>query len=306
MSEKKIGVLMGGPGAEREVSIRTGAGVLAALIERGHEAVSVTWNDGDDIAELLRREKIEIVWNAMHGTYGEDGAVQGLLECLKIPYTGSGVAASALAMDKVVSKILFERAGVPTPAWRVIGPDDDPTAAAAAIGYPLVVKPAAEGSTVGISIVRAPAGLGAALIEARRHRGAAIVEKFIAGSEISVGILDGVALDTVEIRPKSGFYDYEAKYESEDTDYLVPAPLSPDIDRVVRNAAVAMYRVLGCSAHARADFRIDEAGKAWALEVNTLPGMTAHSLLPKIAAHAGMDYGTLVERVLATAKVFNA
>jgi D-alanine-D-alanine ligase len=287
---RKIGVLMGGLSSEAEVSLNTGRGVLRALVERGHDAVGIEWREGVDLAAALRG--IDVVWNALHGTWGEDGCVQGLLECLRIPYTGSGVLASALAMDKVQSKRLFDAAGIPTPRW---------TLEPRPFGYPCVVKPSREGSTVGVTIVGRPDQLDAAIALARACHGELIVEEYIAGREASVAILDDAVLGTVEIRPKKGFYDYAAKYQSGDTEYLVPPSFGPEVDGPCQEAALAAYRALGCAGHSRVDARIDPDGRPFILEVNTLPGMTGTSLLPKIAAQRGMDYGTLCERILASA-----
>ncbi|HVO30638.1 MAG TPA: D-alanine--D-alanine ligase [bacterium] len=297
----RIGVLMGGISAERDVSLNTGRGVFKALGDRGHEVVAIDWTQREDLAATLRRERVERAWIALHGTLGEDGCVQGLLECLRIPYTGSGVTASALAMDKVLSKRLFEAAGVPTAAWRIAGTDPDERARE--LGFPLVVKPACEGSTVGITVVREPRQIEEAVALARQHHGATMLEAFVPGRELSVGIIDGEVLGTVEIRTRGGFYDYDAKYLRGDNEYLVPAPIEGDVDRAVRGAARDAYFALGCRGHARVDVRLDPQGRPFVLEVNTLPGMTQTSLLPKIARHAGMDYGALCERVLAGARL---
>ena len=276
-------------------------GVHRALTERGHDAIAIDWSAREDLVAILRHQRIERVWIALHGTLGEDGCVQGLLECLRIPYTGSGVTASALAMDKVLSKRLFEAHGLRTPAWRIAG--SDPEADARALGFPLVVKPACEGSTVGISIVRGPRQVEEGVALARQYHGATLLEKFIAGRELSVGVLDGTVLGTVEIRAKDGFYDYDAKYLRSDNEYLVPAPLDADVDRAVRESARRACAALGCRGQARVDLRLDEQGRDFVLEVNTLPGMTETSLLPKIAARAGIDYGALCERILDGARL---
>lgn len=297
----RIGVLMGGLSSEREVSLKTGEGVLRALVRKGHDAVAIDWTQEIDLPSVLKERCIEVVWNALHGTYGEDGCVQGLLECMRIPYTGSGVAASARAMDKIVSKQAFAAEGIPTPLWRVIPKSGDPKVAPRGLDVPLVVKPAREGSTVGISIVHKPQDLEAAVLLARRHHGETLAERFIAGREISVGMLDDQVLGTVEIRPKSAFYDYAAKYVSGDTEYLVPARLSSAVDARAREISLHAYRALGCAGHARVDLRIDEDEQIWVLEVNTLPGMTGTSLLPKIAQYVGISYETLVTRILSSA-----
>ena len=246
-----------------------------------------------------------MVWNALHGTFGEDGAVQGLCACLGIPCTGSGILASALAMDKVISKRIFESNGVPTPRWQVLphdGPADGSDAAAlAAWRPPLVVKPANEGSSVGVSIVEDLAELPAAIAKARGFHGAVIVEDYIAGTEVFVGILNGRVLGSVEVRPTTKFYDYQAKYKRTDTRYLVPPELPAALIARTEQLALAAYTALQCSGHARPDVRIDTAGQPFVLEVNTLPGMTKTSLLPKIAKHVGIDYSTLCEEILASA-----
>ena len=304
---KRVAVVMGGLSAEREVSLDTGAGVLAALREKQWDAVAIDWQPGTSLAQLLEASGARVVWNALHGTYGEDGAVQGLCSCLQIACTGSGILASALAMDKVMSKRIFESNGVPTPRWRLLphdGPADgsDATAALADFALPCVIKPANEGSSVGVSIVEERGALAAAAAAARQFHGAVIAEDYIAGTEVVVGILDGRVLGYVEVRPATKFYDYEAKYKRTDTKYLIPPELSRDVVAHCEQLALAAYNALGCSGHARPDLRINQAGEAFVLEVNTLPGMTATSLLPKIAKSVGMDYATLCELILASAK----
>lgn len=304
---RRVAVVMGGLSAEREVSLNTGAGVLAALTERGWDAVGIDWKPGSDLAGLLAGAGAQLVWNALHGTFGEDGAVQGLCACLQLPCTGSGILASALAMDKVMSKRIFESSGVPTPRWRLVphdGPADasDAVHALAGFGLPCVVKPANEGSSVGVSLVEEPAQLAPAVTAARRFHGDVIVEEYIAGTEVFVGILDGHVLGSVEVRPATRFYDYEAKYKRTDTRYLIPPELPADVLERAEQLALAAYRALGCSGHARPDLRISTRGEPFVLEVNTLPGMTATSLLPKIARSRGMDYATLCEQILASAR----
>jgi D-alanine-D-alanine ligase len=291
---------MGGLSSEREVSLESGAGVVEALMERGYDTVAIDWQEGMWLPNELEENDIEVVWNALHGTFGEDGAVQGLLACLGLPYTGSGILASALAMDKVASKRIFESNGVPTPRWRIVPPDAT-VAFVEDFALPLVVKPALEGSSVGVSIVREKGALAAALELARRHRGPTLVESYVHGAEVCVGILDDEVLGTIEIRPASGFYDYDAKYKRDDTQYLMPAPLpGPTVQRI-EVAALAAHRALGCSGYSRVDLRVDESGAPFLLEVNTLPGMTSHSLIPKIAAHRGISYADLCERILSLA-----
>lgn len=301
MRERRIGVVMGGLSAEREVSLNTGAGVLRALEARGYDCAGIDWASGTSLPALLAEARVDVVWNALHGTFGEDGAVQGLCACMGIACTGSGIMASALAMDKVMSKRMFEAQGVRTPPGLVLDRDADAAVALAGWDVPLVIKPAYEGSSVGVTVLFDRAGLADAVARARAHRGPTIVERYIAGAELHVGILEDAVLGSVEVRPKQGFYDYEAKYQRDDTEYLIPPAI--DAAAVARGEAVALeaYRALGCSGYGRVDLRIDEGGVPFVLEVNTLPGMTGHSLLPKIAAHAGIDYPTLCERILALA-----
>ena len=304
---KRVAVVMGGLSAEREVSLNTGAGVLRALVDKGWDAVAIDWRDGTNLATLVTESGAQVVWNALHGTWGEDGAVQGLCACLRIPCTGSGILASALAMDKVMSKRIFESNGVPTPKW-ILLPHDGPADgrdAAALLGdklpLPVIVKPANEGSSVGVSLVAEPGELAAAVAAARAFHGPVIVEDYIAGTEVFVGILNDTVLGSVEVRPATKFYDYEAKYKRTDTKYLVPPELPSAVVSRAEELALASYRALGCSGHARPDLRIATSGEAFVLEVNTLPGMTATSLLPKIAKSIGMDYATLCEQILASA-----
>jgi D-alanine-D-alanine ligase len=280
--------------------------VLAALLERSWDAVAIDWRPGTSLARLLEDSSAAVVWNALHGTWGEDGAVQGLCACLGLPCTGAGILASALAMDKVMSKRIFESNGLPTPRWQILPHDpgsnggDDATALA---GWPLpyVVKPANEGSSVGVSIVDTRDQLAGALATARQFHGQVIVEDYIAGTEVFVGILNDRVLGSVEVRPATRFYDYEAKYKRTDTAYLIPPELPARVIERSHELALAAYRALGCTGHARPDLRISTSGEVFVLEVNTLPGMTKTSLLPKIARSVGMDYPTLCEHILETA-----
>ena len=292
---KRIAVVLGGLSAEREVSLNTGGGVHAALLEKGWDSVAIDWKPGTSLARLLEEAGAQVVWNALHGTFGEDGAVQGLCQCLGLPCTGSGVLASALAMDKVMSKRIFESNGVPTPRWALVTGDE------VAWTLPCIIKPANEGSSVGVSLCETPDQIAPAIAEAKRHHGPVIVEDYIAGTEVFVGILDGKVLGSVEVRPAGKFYDYEAKYKRSDTTYLIPPELPRAVVEQAEGYALAAYKALGCSGHARPDLRISTAGEALVLEVNTLPGMTKTSLLPKIAKSVGMDYATLCEAILSAA-----
>jgi D-alanine-D-alanine ligase len=304
---KRVAVVMGGLSAEREVSLDTGAGVLAALLDKGWDAIAIDWQAGTSLARLVEDSRAHVVWNALHGTYGEDGAVQGLCACLRVPCTGSGILASALAMDKVMSKRIFESNGVPTPRWRLLdhdGPADGSDAVAALADWrlPCVVKPANEGSSVGVSVVETAGELAAAVALARPYHGPILVEDYIAGTEVFVGILDGRVLGSVEVRPATKFYDYDAKYKRTDTKYLLPPELPREVVERAEHHALAAYTALGCSGHARPDLRIARGGEPYVLEVNTLPGMTKTSLLPKISRAAGIDYAALCEQILASAR----
>lgn len=294
---RRVAVLMGGRSAEREVSLRTGAAVAEALRGRGREVLEV--DAGRDLAHRLEELRPDVAFVALHGRWGEDGTVQGLLEMLGTPYTGSGVLASALAMDKGMSKVVFRALGVPTPDFQVLAPGTP--AEGLELATPLVAKPVREGSTIGVAVAREPAQVSAAVAAARAHGDEILVEHFIEGREVTLGVLDGTPLPLVEIVPEGGFYDYASKYTPGRTRYLCPAPLGPEETREAVRAGCAAYRVLGCSGAARVDLMIDSAGRPWVLEVNTIPGMTPTSLLPKAAAVAGMSFADLAEGILAGA-----
>ncbi len=255
---KRVAVVMGGLSAEREVSLNTGAGVLAALRDKQWDTVEIDWREGTSLARLIEDADAHVVWNALHGTWGEDGAVQGLCACLRVPCTGSVILASAHAKDKDVSKRIIESTNVPTPRWQLLaheGPADaaDAVAALADRPLPFVVKPAYEGSSVGVSIVEERAQIAAAALAARRYHGPVIIEDYIAGTEVFVGILDGRVLGSVEVRPTTKFYDYEAKYKRTDTKYLLPPELPRDVIDHAEHHALAAYDAHGCSGHARPD-----------------------------------------------------
>jgi D-alanine-D-alanine ligase len=301
MQSRKIGVLLGGLSSEREVSLRTGEAVIAALRERGHDVVPI-YVDGDvDVA--LRQEQPDVAFVALHGRMGEDGCVQGVLELLGIPYTGSDVLASALAMHKGKAKELFRLHNLPTPAYYTMTAAD--TADLASIhgdfGFPCVVKPIREGSSVGVTIVRAEADLAAAIERALSFDDEILVERFIAGMEVSVAIVDNRALGAVEIAPRAGFYDYQNKYTKGATEYFVPPRMSPERYRGVLAQALRAHMALGCRGASRVDMMVSESGNEFVLEVNTVPGLTPTSLLPKIADAAGISFGELCERMLASA-----
>jgi len=289
---------MGGASAEREISLKTGKAIYAALVKCGYRATMI---DVDaSLPWVLRKKKIDVAFLALHGPGGEDGTVQGLLDVLEIPYTGSGVRASAVGMDKSMTKVLVEREGVPVARGTCIrkGQGAMPPKN---LKWPLVVKPVDQGSTVGVSIVHTSAQWKSALRCAWRQGSAIVVETFIDGREIAVSVLDGKALPTVEIVAPGGFYDYAAKYEKSETRYLCPAPLTKIQDHQVKELAVRSYQVLGCEGAARVDFRLNSKSRPFFLEINTIPGMTERSLLPIAAAQAGMNYELLTERILRSA-----
>jgi len=305
---KRVGVIMGGSSGEREVSLRSGAAVAAALEARGHDVVRVSLGDsyGPEIAQTLARSRVDVAFLALHGRHGEDGCIQGLLELARIPYTGSSVLASALAMDKLKAKEMFRLHNVPTPPYYTVnGADDlaDLEAIHGSFGFPVIVKPRGEGSSLGVNKAGSLAELAAALDAAFEYDDTVIVERFVSGMEINVGILDGRVLGAIEIAPQGGIYDYEAKYTPGLTEYFMPARLPPTRYRGVCNLADRAVRALGCTGAARVDLLVTGAENEYVLEVNTLPGMTETSLLPKIAASAGYDFGRLCEAILEGARL---
>ncbi len=324
----KVALLMGGRSSEREISLKTGRGIAAALRSLGHDVTAVDAADGvvlpagdeeagarplAQVQRLPLRAQVgvvdapavreaDVVYNALHGAFGEDGRIQALLELAGKRYTGSGVLASALAMNKAMSKRVFLHEGIPTPKWRLIAPargetlgDED---AAGLGGYPLVVKPNEEGSTVGLTIVDGPEGLPGAVSLAARYWPEVLAEEYIPGRELTVAVLGEEALPVVEIRPKSGFYDYENKYTPGRTDYFCPADLPAPLARRVLELGGHAARVLGCAGVCRVDFRLSPQQEPYCLEVNTIPGMTPTSLVPMAARAVGMTYEDVVARAL--------
>lgn len=290
---KRIAVLMGGLSAEREISLRSGNACLKALVSKGYNAVAI--DAGRDLPFRLRDEGIEVAFIALHGRHGEDGTVQGLLEIMGIPYTGSGVLASAIAINKAATKDVLISKGIRTPGFVAVKSADD--AGDLKIQFPVVVKPAKEGSTIGINIAKGTEELIPALDEAFRFDSLVIIEEFVKGTEVTVSVLDGKPLAIVEVRPRSGFYDFHSKYTAGMTEYMCPADISSETEKVCKDVAVAVYGVIGCSGAARVDMIIDEAGPQ-VIEINTIPGMTETSLLPKAAACEGISFEDLVEKIL--------
>lgn len=292
-----VAVVMGGTSAEREVSLNSGANVLEALRARGVDAHAV---DGvPALLEGLRAGRYARVFNILHGRGGEDGTLQGALESLGVPYTGSGVLGSALSMDKVRTKQVWIALGLPTPRYASWRPGEDVREAIADLGLPVVVKPSHEGSSVGISRVRSPADLSAALALAARYDGEMVIEQLIEGGEYTVGILGREALPTIHIVPPGEYYDYHAKYVSDDTQYLCPG-LQGEAEAAMRALALRAFDAAGASGWGRVDVMRDRNGDNWLLEVNTTPGMTSHSLVPKAARAVGIDFPGLCWRILET------
>ncbi|MBS0381807.1 MAG: D-alanine--D-alanine ligase [Proteobacteria bacterium] len=295
----RVAVVMGGSSAEREVSLMSGKGVLDALKGRGVDAHAI---DGiPALLDAVRAGHFARVFNILHGQHGggEDGVLQGALESLHIPYTGSGVLGSALSMDKVRSKWVWGTLGLPTPAFIPLPRGADVHAAARAVGFPLIVKPASEGSSVGVSRVFDEKNLDDAVALAHRYPGDLLVEKLIEGDELTVSILGREVLPSIRIVPKGEYYDYNAKYIAEDTQYICPG-LEGTAEAGLRALALRAFDALACSGWGRVDVMRDRQGRNWLLEVNTAPGMTSHSLVPKAAAQAGIDYAELCWRVLET------
>lgn len=296
MLQKKIGVLLGGMSAERDVSLRTGKAALDALQRLGYQAVAV--DAGADLAVLLREEQIDVAFICLHGRFGEDGRVQGMLEMMKIPYTGSGVLASSLIIDKVATKKMLLYHELPTPGFEVLSAGGDVDEIMGRCRHlPLVVKPSREGSTIGITVAKSQEALRHGIDTAAILDRTVLIEEYIEGKELTVSVLNGRALPIIEIVPKSGFYDYHAKYTVGQTEYLLPAPLDAALTRQIQQVSEKIYRHLDCRGAARVDFMLRER-EFYCLEVNTIPGMTETSLLPKAAAEAGLSFEQLVEQIL--------
>ncbi len=292
----KVAVMMGGRSAEREISLRSGTAVLAALRSSGIDAHS--FDPRDKPLEALHGEGFKRVFIALHGRGGEDGTLQGALELLDIPYTGSGVLASALAMDKWRSKLVWQAAGLPVPDYVVLDAASDFAGAEARLGLPLFVKPANEGSSIGITKVKQAGGLRAAYELAVRYDSCVIAEQFLGGGEYTVGILAGQALPVIRIVPATEFYDYEAKYLRDDTEYRIPSGLGEEREREMRDLALRAFAVLGGRGWGRMDLMLDAAGRTFCLEANTSPGMTDHSLVPMAAKSARIPFPQLVIKLL--------
>ena len=295
----KVAVLMGGRSAEREISLRSGTAVLEALKRRGVDAHAFDPRE-ESLAELIA-QRFERAFIALHGRFGEDGTVQGALEYLGIPYTGSGVMASALAMDKLRTKMIWLAGGLATPRYQVVDDKTDHAALAAALGLPLVMKPVHEGSSIGVTRVASIEKIASALELARQYDDVAIAEQFIDGPEVTVAILEGEALPVIRIEAPDGNYDYQNKYFGTATKYHCPSGLPAARERAVQEQALAGFRLAGCSGWGRVDLMLDAQGNSWLLEVNTVPGMTDHSLVPMAARARGISFEDLVVKILESA-----
>ncbi len=308
--DKRVGVLLGGLSAEREISHLSGAAICKTLQERGYAVTPIEVDAHGTWMSQVR--ETDVVFIALHGKLGEDGTVQGVLELLGVPYTGSGVLASALAMNKPMAKRVWQVHELPTPAWQVIEKPGEQLSELGtrnselgtqkawqlSLSYPVVVKPSTEGSSVGVTIVRSAAALDAGLTEAWRYDPQALVETYIPGKEVTVGILGDRPLGAMEVIARGEFHSYEVKYTAGREEFILPAPLSPIVYTRVMKVALAAHQSLGCSGYSRVDTRVNEQGEIFLLEVNSLPGFTALSYLPRIAEYAGLNYGDLVEAIL--------
>ena len=295
----RVGVFYGGVSAEREVSLRTGAAAAAALRRRGYDVREIDIRE--DWLGTVRSAGVDVAFLALHGRFGEDGCIQAACELAKVPYTGSGVAASAIAMSKVLGKRMAAVSGVPCPPDAVYEGPELATAKPPPFGFPLVVKPDREGSTVGVSIVRQPSMWGEALAEAARHDSRVLAEGYVPGREITVAILNGRVLPAIEIVPKGGFYDYRSKYTAGETEYVIPVPMERDILQRAADYTRRAAHAMQLRGAARLDYRVDPAGNVFFLEANTIPGMTETSLLPKAAKFDGLPFDDLVEEILSDA-----
>lgn len=299
ITKKRIGVLAGGKSAEREVSLKSGNAVYKALQGKGYDAVLI--DASDNICESLKREGVGLVFIALHGGHGENGSVQGLLDVIGIPYTGSGVLASALAMDKEASKKIFLYHDIPITPFVVIEKDNPKSQIPNSkfqIEMPWVIKPSNEGSSIGVSIVKNEDEIAGAIEQAFSYGKKIIIEQYIRGKEIQIGILGQRVLGGVEVRPSKEFYSYEAKYTAGLTDYILPPEVDDSIYDILKTTALKAHTALGCTGATRVDLILDRAGTPYVLEVNTIPGLTETSLLPKIASLAGIGFQDLIEEML--------
>lgn len=297
---QRVAVPYGGMSAERDVALNSGMTVIQALRDAGYEVVTLDVTDKASLIDWVSQLDVDVVFPMLHGRGGEDGQLQGLLEWHGLPYVGSGVLGSALAMDKLRSKWVFASAGIATPPFAVIRSDVEREAVQMQLEYPVMVKPVHEGSSIGMSRVDSAEQLAAAGAEAFRFDGEVMIEQFIAGSEYTVGIVGDLALPAIRLEAANTFYDYQAKYVSDDTRYFLPCGLSEEREAEVQSLALQAFRSLGCHGWGRVDLMMDAAGQAMVLEVNTIPGMTDHSLVPKASRAHGWELPQLMHEILAT------
>lgn len=292
----KVAVLMGGFSAERTVSLNSGAAIVAALRSKGIDAHP--FDPAEKPLQSLKDEGFQVAFNILHGTYGEDGVVQGALEALDIPYTGCGVLASAIGMDKFRSRLVFAGFDLPNVPYEVLTENSDFAAVEVRLGLPLFVKPAAEGSSVGVRKIKQPGQLAEAFRDLQQYHGAVLAERAINGGEYTCAVLGDRALPSIRIIPANEFYDYEAKYQRDDTQYLCPSDLSATQEAEIRELSLRAFAAVGGKGWGRVDFLRDEDGRLYVLEINTVPGMTDHSLVPKAAAQTGLSFADLCVEIL--------
>ncbi|MCP4649245.1 MAG: D-alanine--D-alanine ligase [PVC group bacterium] len=297
MEVKKIGVLMGGFSSEREISLKSGKAVLGALQELGYYTTILDFESESDLIDKIQKSDIDCVFNALHGAFGEDGQVQKILEDLNVPYTGSGPRASELAMDKVASRNIFLDNNIPVPEGGIIDSENNIDNLSVS-SFPVVIKPSREGSSIGLSIVEDKSTLAIAIKKALEFDQQVMIECYIEGREIAVGILDGNPLPVIEIVPKNRYYDFEAKYTEGMTEYLVPAVLPETIYLHAQALALKAHQLLGCRGFSRVDMIVDKKGTPVVLEVNTIPGLTSTSLLPKAALACGISFPELCRKMI--------
>ena len=294
----KVAVLMGGTSAEREISLESGNAVLSALLRSGVDAEGIDWKGG--IPEQLQNKKVDRVFNALHGRGGEDGVIQGVLETIEIPYTGSGVQGSALAMDKERTKQIWTAIGIPTPGFMVPIEEPDPQQVINELGLPLMVKPVREGSSYGASKVDQLDQLLPAWREAKKFDDSVLIDQWITGGEYTIGILQGEALPVIKLETPRDFYDYKAKYEEKTTSYICPCGLNATVEKEIQKISLQAFQSVNCSGWGRVDVMLNEDGDVFFIEVNTVPGMTSHSLVPMAAKQRGIEFDELVIKILET------
>ena len=296
----KVAVLMGGTSAEREISLLSGNAVLKALVDMGVDAIGLDVSDASVLSDL-QKHGINRVFIALHGRWGEDGVMQGALEVLGLPYTGSGVLGSAIAMEKGRCKFMWIGAGLPTPEFMLLGDEEDLELAELNIGFPMAIKPSREGSSLGVSKANNRDELVRFWHAAKQLDDIVLAEKWITGTELTVAILNGRALPVIRLEAQGEFYDFDAKYVSDETNYICPCGLPAELESAVQDLAVRAFNVAACGGWGRVDILLDEEQQPYLLEVNTVPGMTSHSLVPMAAKQSGLDFNQLVMHILETA-----